>query len=154
MDFYNFIKEYAENEGIERFVVGAIITNEKGEILITKRKVDDFMGGLYEIPGGNLEDNESILDTLIRETKEETNLELVEVVSYVNSFDYLSRSCKKCRQFNFKIIVKSLNNIILTEHDEYKWIKLNEVENIIEMSPEVKQSLLIYVFNEIQNSKR
>lgn len=53
MNFYDFLEANAKADGIERLVVGAIITNEKGEIFLAKRKADDFMGGIYEIPGGN-----------------------------------------------------------------------------------------------------
>lgn len=149
MNFYDFLEKNAKAEGIERMVVGAIITNEKGEIFLARRKKDDFMGGFYEIPGGNAEKGESILDTLIREVKEETNLDIIKVNSYIDQFDYLSNSCKKCRQFNFKVEVKG-GPILLTEHDEYKWINLQEIENEIGVSPEVKHGLLVYKFNEEQ----
>ena len=150
MKFYDFLEANAKADGIERLVVGAIITNEKGEIFLAKRKADDFMGGIYEIPGGNAKKGESILDTLIREIKEETNLDIKKVVSYIDQFDYLSGSCKKCRQFNFKVEVTG-GPIILTEHDTYKWIDLEDIEKIEKISPEVKQVLLIYKFNEEQN---
>lgn len=149
MRFYDFLEANAKADGIERLVVGAIITNEKGEIFLAKRKADDFMGGIYEIPGGNAKKGESILDTLIREIKEETNLDIKKVVSYIDQFDYLSGSCKKCRQFNFKVEVTG-GPILLTEHDSYKWMSLNDIENENNISPEVKHGLLVYKFNEEQ----
>jgi len=148
MKFYNYLENKAKNDGIDNIVVGAVIVNKNNEILIVKRKEDDFMGGFYEIPGGNSEENESIYDTLIREIKEETNLDLSKVVSYIDYFDYLTDGGKKCRQFNFKINVKD-GIIILTEHDDYKWLNINEIENIDRMSKEVRNTLLIYRFNEL-----
>lgn len=147
MNFYEFLEKSAKEDGIEKIVVGAIITNKNGEIFLARRKQDDFMGGIYEIPGGNAEKGESIYDTLRREIKEETNLDIKEVIAYINSFDYLSGSGKKCRQFNFKVNVES-GPILLTEHDTYKWIKLEEIEKENDISPELKYSLMVYKFNE------
>lgn len=52
----------------------AIIENEKGEILL-QRRVDDNNWGL---PGGCQEINETFEETIIREVKEETNLNVSE----------------------------------------------------------------------------
>lgn len=152
MRFYEFLEKEAKNSGIERIVVGAIITNEKGEIFLAKRKSDDFMGGIYEIPGGKAEKGENIYEALIREVKEETNLDVKKVKSYINYFDYLSGSKNKSRQFNFNVQVKE-STISLAEHETYKWIKLNDIESENEITPELKISLLIYKFNKEQNIK-
>lgn len=149
MNFYNFLKNRAIEEKIEKIVVGAIITNPKNQILLVKRKMDDFMGGIYEIPSGNLEEGESIYETLVRETKEETNLDIKEVKTYINQFDYQSKSGKKCRQFNFEVEVAS-GEIILTEHDLYKWVALEEIDKEKGISQELKYGLLIYKFNKEQ----
>lgn len=74
------------------------------------------------------------------------------VESYIDHFDYLSSSCKKCRQFNFKVEVDLKDKILLTEHESYKWIRMNEIEMEKDISPEVKKGLLIYVYNESQKS--
>lgn len=146
MWFYDFLDKIAKEDGIEKNIVGAIITNKNNEILVAKRKDDDFMGGYYELVGGNAEKDETIYDTLVREVKEETNLTIAKVESYINYFDYVSDSGKKSRQFNFKVSVED-GNIVLTEHSSYKWVKLSEIEKIEPMSKEVKNSLLIYKFN-------
>ena len=84
MDFYKYLENKARNEGINKIVVGAVITNENGKILLMKRKDDDFMGGILEIPGGNAEKGEGIYEVLAREIKEETNLDLKKVMTYIN----------------------------------------------------------------------
>ena len=94
MKFYDYLVERGKEDGVEKNVVGAIILNEKNEVLIMSRKVDDFMGGIDELPSGNMEKGENIYDALVREVKEETNLDLKEVVCFINSFDYISGSGK------------------------------------------------------------
>ena len=77
------------------------------------------MGGIDELPSGKTEPNKNIYEALVREIKEEDNLDIDKVVSYINDFDYLSGGGKKTRQFNFLVQVKKTDNIILTEHDSY-----------------------------------
>lgn len=153
MKFYDLLIEKGKEEGIIKNVVGAIVLNEKKEILIMSRKADDFMGGIDELPSGNMENGENIYDALVREVKEETNLDIEDVTSYINSFDYISGSGKKARQFNFVVTVKSTDNIKLTEHDSYKWLSIEEARNNAKITDEVKFTLEMYSFNSIKKAK-
>ena len=111
------------------------------------RKTDDFMGGIDELPSGNMEQGENIYDAIIREVKEETNLDVVNVKSYIGSFDYISGSGKKARQYNFVLDVKNTRNIILTEHDKYNWLTIEEIRKSSKITDEVKYILEICYFN-------
>lgn len=150
MNFYDLLIKKGKKEGIIKNIVGAIILNENNEFLILTRTKDDFMGGIDELPSGNIEKKEKINDALIREIKEETNLDIKSITSYINSFDYISKTGKKARQFNFAITVKSTHNIKLTEHDSYKWISIDEVRKNTKITEEVKFALEIYYFNFIK----
>lgn len=97
MNFYDLLLRKAKEEGIIKNVVGAIILNSKNEFLILSRKANDFMGGIDELPSGNMEKAETIIDSLVREVKEETNLEVDNIINYLDSFDYISSSGKKAR---------------------------------------------------------
>jgi 8-oxo-dGTP pyrophosphatase MutT (NUDIX family) len=60
-------------------VVGAVVVilNKRDEILILKRApLGDWAPNKWALPGGKLEQNESPLTAAIRETKEETNLDV------------------------------------------------------------------------------
>ena len=150
MKFYEILIEEGKEEGTIKNVVGAIIVSENNEVLIMSRKEDDFMGGIDELPSGNMESGETIYEALIREVKEETNLDIEKVTSYINSFDYVSGSGKKARQFNFAVTVKSTDTIKLTEHDSYKWLSIDEARKNAKITDEVKFALEIYYFNFIQ----
>ena len=54
--------------------VAAIIKNDAGKILLTRRNVEPFKGH-WCLPGGHIDANEKALDAVIREAKEETGLE-------------------------------------------------------------------------------
>jgi len=52
-------------------VVAAIIRDDDGRLLITKRFDEAHLGGLWEFPGGKVESGESLSEALIREIREE-----------------------------------------------------------------------------------
>lgn len=58
-------------------VAVAVIFDEEGRVLITRRSLDSPHGGLWEFPGGKLEDNELPSEALVREIKEEVNLDIL-----------------------------------------------------------------------------
>ena len=54
----------------------AVITNAEGKILIDRRKAEGEMGGLWEFPGGKIEQGETVEECIKREIKEELNIEI------------------------------------------------------------------------------
>ena len=151
MENYSYLLEKGKEEGIVKNVVGAIVVNEQGKILIMSRKADDFMGGIDELPSGNMEEGEDIITSLAREVKEETNCDLEKILYYIDSFDYKSGSGKKARQYNFAVKVDCTNNIILTEHDSYSWESTEEIFKNSKITQEVKN--IVKKYEEIQDNK-
>lgn len=145
MDNYGYLLEKGKREGIVKNVVGAIIVDEQGKILVMSRKSDDFMGGIDELPSGNMEEGEDITIALAREIKEETNCDMQRILYYIDSFDYKSGSGKNARQYNFAIKVKGIDNIILTEHDAYSWGTVEEIINNPKITAEVKKTIKKYI---------
>jgi 8-oxo-dGTP diphosphatase len=56
-------------------VVAAAIIVEHGRVLLTQRKPGTHLGGLWEFPGGKVEDGEDPKDALARELREELGIE-------------------------------------------------------------------------------
>lgn len=52
-------------------VVGAIIENEENEVLCALRSKQMTLPNMWEFPGGKIEENETIQDTIQREIQEE-----------------------------------------------------------------------------------
>mgnify|MGYP001825172417 CR=1 FL=1 len=57
-------------------VAVAVIRDQAGRILLSRRPNDNHLGGLWEFPGGKLEPDESIADALKREIDEELGLQV------------------------------------------------------------------------------
>ena len=68
---------YFFNQKYVHVVIG-IIQNSNRHVLVSKRNAESHLGGLLEFPGGKVEKNESPIEALARELKEELNIESIE----------------------------------------------------------------------------
>ncbi len=75
--------------------VGAALVFKEGKFLITQRKDDDSFGGFWELPGGKKEPTESLEECVIRELKEELDIE-VEIKHFfrILTYHYPQRSVR------------------------------------------------------------
>ncbi|MFI6458605.1 NUDIX hydrolase [Streptosporangium amethystogenes] len=119
----------AERDGVQQFVVGAVVQHD-GKVLLLRRPEDDFMGGIFELPSGKAEAGEALDSALIREVEEESGLNVAAIRDYLGSFDYTSGSGKKSRQFNFVVDVAAVEPIKLQEHDAYIWSELADEQPV------------------------
>ncbi len=67
--------------------VGAALIYKDGRYLITQRKPEDSFGGFWELPGGKKEPTESLRECIVREIKEELDIE-VEVLKFYKIVNY------------------------------------------------------------------
>lgn len=107
-------------------VVAAIIRNEEGKILIAQRNLNKSQGGLWEFPGGKIEPNESKEDAIIREIKEELNMDII----YESYFDekIYEYSDKTIRLIALNCLMVSDNYEVL-EHENVVWVDMKELTN-------------------------
>ncbi|MBI3337107.1 MAG: NUDIX hydrolase [Candidatus Staskawiczbacteria bacterium] len=118
----------AKKDRVRKIVVRAVI-KRNNKFLLLERALSDFLGGLVILPGGTVDTDEDLLQALVREVKEETNLVITEIISYIGSFDYASSSGKKTRQFNFFIETEPGNiRINQSEHSNYYLLNPSDEE--------------------------
>ena len=60
----------------KRLIVLLALVNEKNVVLISLRKNKKEYNGYWEYPGGKVEEDETLEQAIIREIKEEINLEI------------------------------------------------------------------------------
>ena len=104
--------------------VTCAIIIEGDKILVTQRSEKMRLPLKWEFPGGKIEENETAEICILREIKEELNLE-IEIVTRLESksFDYPSFSINL-----IPFISKYLSGIInLNEHKDYKWLTKEEL---------------------------
>ena len=64
-----------------------IVFNREGKLLIDQRPENSSMGGMWEFPGGKKKPDESIIETIEREIKEEIGI-VIELGAKLLSFDH------------------------------------------------------------------
>lgn len=135
---YN-LKEEEMTEVVKR--VKILIINSNNEILLGYSHND------YQFPGGHVEDNEELIETVNREIKEETGIELN--LNYIEPFARKSGYYKdwpeegknrKIEIYYYEVKTDekpNLNNTSYTEHEkegnfELRYIPLSKVEEELE----------------------
>ena len=116
----------------ELFVVAAIIKKDN-KILATQRGYGEFEG-LWEFPGGKIENGETKEEALVREIKEELNADII-VEKFALDLEwqypnfYLYMSCFEC-------VLES--DIELLEHMGARWLSLDELDTVEWIQADIK----------------
>jgi len=115
--------------------VKAIIHKDGKYLLLKRSDKSNFFPGCWDFPGGKKESDETREKSIIREVKEETNLDikldrLTDEITFdindhtINAFLYAIKS------FDGKIKLNS-------EHTKYKWVEKQDAKQM-ELSPFVE----------------
>lgn len=114
-------------------VVACALVDEDNRVLIAKRPGDKHMGGLWEFPGGKVEENETPEEAIIRELAEELGIDVTQSCLAPLTFashDYdqfhLLMPLYICRQWNGEVEAK--------EGQELTWVRPNRLSGY-EMPP-------------------
>lgn len=109
----------------------AIIKHED-KVLVTRRAVSDkYMSGFWDFPGGTLKIGETPVENIVREVQEETGL-AVKILGLDHVFTNLEQAAEiqffqilfNCEYIGGEITLSA------TEHDEYRWVTLTELEDM------------------------
>jgi A/G-specific adenine glycosylase len=109
-----------------RYQISVGVVFKNGRVLITQRKLDGLLGGLWEFPGGKIKTGEDAEAACIREIKEEVNL-VVKVDSHL---------CRvKHAYTHFKIVMDVFccsfvsGTVRLNGPVDHRWIKLHRIDD-------------------------
>ena len=106
-------------------VVAAVI--KKNDLfLIANRSFEDNSQGIWEFPGGKVEENETFNSALTREIKEELSLN-IKVGNMIATID-LNKTDKNIYVHYYYAIIVS-GQISLNVHSEFKWVSHTQLKN-------------------------
>lgn len=106
--------------------VAAAIIVKDNKVFATQRGYGEFKDG-WEFPGGKLEPGESAREALIREIREELDVDirvekLLETVEYDYPEFHLTMHCFICELLSEEIVLK--------EHEDARWLKEEELDTV------------------------
>lgn len=106
---------------------GTIIIDNNKVLLIRQKQ------GFYGFPKGHVEGNETEVETAIRETKEETNLDVVVDESKLFEISYIVNDNIDKNVVYFLAKLTGENNIIAQEEEinEVLWVDIDKAEDIL-----------------------
>jgi A/G-specific adenine glycosylase len=116
-----------------KFIGVAVIWNDQGQILIDQRPQTGLLGGLWEFPGGKLEPDETVVDCIHREIKEEIGIEIsvgdrLITIDHAYSHFRVTLQVHHCRYLSGQpqpLACDEIRWVTLDEIDQYPFPKAN-----------------------------
>jgi len=107
-------------------VVAGVIIKGDSALLVKRSKNETAYPNEWELPSGKVEYKEHPNKAVVREVKEETDLD-VKVVKplTVSHFVFGNRHCV---QINYLVKAKNYKVKLSKEHDDYKWVPKNKIK--------------------------
>jgi len=103
----------------------AVIWNDKGQILIDRRRSGGTMGGLWEFPGGKVEPSETVEECIKREIYEELGIE-IEVGKHLITIDHTYTHLRVTLTVHNCRYLGGVPQPI--ECEEIRWVTLDELD--------------------------
>ncbi len=105
-------------------IVTAAVIKKNNKILVARRGAGEKLAGLWEFPGGKLEEGETLQECLKRELEEEFGI-------MTKSGLEITSSIYKYEHGSFRIVALESTivsgSIELRVHDKVEWVDLNEL---------------------------
>ena len=105
-------------------VAAGLIIKPNKTILIAQRPSDKAWSGWWELPGGKIEPSESPYQALIRELKEELDIQVTYAVPWVN---YVHEYPKAIVNLHFYRVYEWQGNATGIENQELQWHKIDNI---------------------------
>lgn len=109
-------------------VAVAVLVNMNDEVCISLRHKDAHQGGLWEFPGGKVEDDETVEQALIRETREELNVDIKNcrrLIKIMHSYNDREQSKTVCLHV-YKILSYQ-GEATGVEGQQVKWVPVSQL---------------------------
>jgi len=105
----------------------AVIGDRTGKILIARRLMAGSMGGLWEFPGGKIEANETVVECIVREIREELAVTVIveePLIAIEHSYEdfHLTLIAHLCS------LASTSEKPIPLAASEIRWVKLTEID--------------------------
>lgn len=137
------------NKKIDKLITRTIIEHE-GKILIVRRsKTDKTRAGVWELPGGGVDNDESLEEAAEREVLEEAGIK-VQNITFFSSMQYIHPDGSRRLGAIFHAVTSSFGVKLSFEHDKFEWIDISNIHNT-RMDEENKKRLIAFYGTDVDH---
>ena len=114
-----------------RVALGAVCINKMRVLILLRRQDAEVFPGIWELPSGGVQQDESLEQALVREVREETGIDII-VLEPVNCFIYLSKNRQRTLQINYRAHLASPDSQVVrfsSEHSDARWVNVDDIED-------------------------
>ncbi len=142
-DLSDVIPVTTERGDIPHYEIAVAVIERDGSFLISRRPEDKMLGGLWEFPGGKLEDNETLPEALKREMQEELGIEVsvgekIKTVPHQYSHLSINLHAYRCIIFNGEPTSR--------EGQTWRWVSDNKLNEYA--FPKANKAILSAILNQ------
>lgn len=124
------IKMEVEKGCKTQLTIKAVIFNKEGKVLLLRRAKEGLKNaGKYDLPGGWLEEGESVEEVLRREIQEETKLTDINIGSLIRFAEFKNAEGRISNFRGLRYLVNSTEEEVELnprEHSEFEWLNIDE----------------------------
>jgi A/G-specific adenine glycosylase len=105
------------------------IIAHQGKFYIQQRQADDVWGGLWEFPGGRLEQGETPAEAARREIAEETEFQVAELRPFASVSHSYTKYRVKLHAFACQLAAGQQPQPVLHAADQFCWVSREELDS-------------------------
>ncbi len=124
---------FMSNNKLHSVTVVAVIRNSVGKYLVLKRAEHELAyPDMYTFPGGKIEGNDTVEETLVREAQEEAGLTLKPGKILLKDKSFVRPDGQTSKVWSYLCEVKNDSKVIIDQNDftDYQWVSLDDLKNI------------------------
>lgn len=134
---------------VKRFKAAKALIVKDNSLLIIKRSLTDVQKpGIWELPGGRINGGEEIKTGLVRETKEETGIN-IEIIKPLNLRNFTRDDGQKIAMTLFLCKPLGSNVMLSKEHTDFEWIPLDKSKDKLDEFFHAE----VDIYNNLNNQK-
>jgi 8-oxo-dGTP diphosphatase len=123
------------------FTTGVVLKRGKLLLILKRKEDDDSYPGVWDCVGGHFEKGESAEECMLREAREEAGqtMKIVRGGPLIEFLDEYGRAVA----VPFILRPDPRRGIVVSEHSEFRWIRLGEV-SAYEIVPDLAKALALF----------
>lgn len=123
---------YEKTHKLHIVAVVAVIRNAEGKILLLKRSEREIAyPGMFTFPGGKVEGNDTVEETLRKEVQEEAGLTLKPGQVLLKDKSFVRPDGQTVKVFSYLCSVKNPSPVVISDDfTEYRWVAFDDLKTM------------------------